>query len=254
VAKLGACFIALHLFIYPSSNAYNSYQDSDEGSIGLIKTPLKTSKNLFYITILFDFIGLLLLFLSVYWKGFLLFALYILASRLYSWRGLRLKQYPILGFLTVFVFQGAVIYLALLLSFGHGITEYEVKMAITSSFLFGGAYPLTQIYQHESDKKDGVKTISMTLGINGTFIFSGALFLIGFIGLIYCNNFKQFSTNWYYSLVYVLPVLIYFIYWQVLCMKDKSAANFKNTMKAIVLSAICMNLMMITLLLLKLNN
>jgi 1,4-dihydroxy-2-naphthoate octaprenyltransferase len=28
-------FVVLHLLIYPSSNAYNSYMDQDEGSIGV---------------------------------------------------------------------------------------------------------------------------------------------------------------------------------------------------------------------------
>jgi len=42
-------FIALHLFIYPSSNAYNSYQDSDEGSIGLIKNTLKKRARIYSI-------------------------------------------------------------------------------------------------------------------------------------------------------------------------------------------------------------
>ncbi|HMT35427.1 MAG TPA: hypothetical protein PKC41_06190, partial [Chitinophagaceae bacterium] len=36
----GLLFFILHFFVYPASNAYNSTQDRDEGSVGLIKNPL----------------------------------------------------------------------------------------------------------------------------------------------------------------------------------------------------------------------
>jgi 1,4-dihydroxy-2-naphthoate polyprenyltransferase len=248
-------FIGLHVFIYPSSNAYNSYQDKDTGSIGLIKTPLPTSKGLFYITILFDLIGLILIVLYCPKNTVVLILLYIVASKGYSWRKIRLKKHPILGFLTVFLFQGALIYQAVISSIGGNIfEENHLKMAIISSLLFGGAYPLTQIYQHESDQRDGVKTLSMLLGIQGTFIFSGTLFIAGFLGLLYCTSFELLSIFWVYSLVFLLPIIGYFVYWQWLCLKNKSEANYKNTMRAILLSALCMNLMVVSLLILKLSH
>jgi hypothetical protein len=43
-------------------------------------------------------------------------------------------------------------------------------MSVASLFI-GSVYPLTQIYQHEADKKDGVTTISYKLGYVGTFFF-----------------------------------------------------------------------------------
>jgi 1,4-dihydroxy-2-naphthoate octaprenyltransferase len=36
---------------------------------------------------------------------------------------------------------------------------------IAASLLIGGFYPLTQIYQHRQDKEDGVRTLSMLLGL-----------------------------------------------------------------------------------------
>ena len=38
-------FIALHFFIYPGSNIYNSYMDEDKGSIGGLKQPPPVTKN-----------------------------------------------------------------------------------------------------------------------------------------------------------------------------------------------------------------
>jgi 1,4-dihydroxy-2-naphthoate octaprenyltransferase len=40
-------FLALHLFLYPSSNGYNSFFDRDEESIGGLKRPPKVTPDLF---------------------------------------------------------------------------------------------------------------------------------------------------------------------------------------------------------------
>ncbi|MEI2749334.1 MAG: hypothetical protein V9E88_11310 [Ferruginibacter sp.] len=94
------CFIILHLLVYPASNGYNSYMDRDTESIGGIKSPLQPTKQLFYVSLLMDITALLLsLLISVYFTVGLL--LYILASRAYSYRGIRLKKYAIAGYLTV---------------------------------------------------------------------------------------------------------------------------------------------------------
>ncbi|MEX0884529.1 MAG: ubiquinone biosynthesis protein UbiA, partial [Cyclobacteriaceae bacterium] len=46
-------WIALHLFLYPSSNGYNSYFDKDGESIGGLKNPPKVSLGLYYLSLLF---------------------------------------------------------------------------------------------------------------------------------------------------------------------------------------------------------
>lgn len=109
--------LILHLLIFPSSNGYNSYQDRDETSIGGLKHPPKVSENLFYATLLFDLAGLIFAWLISPEFAALVF-IFIVMSRLYSYRGIRLKKYPVAGFLTVFVFQGAFVYLMALVSFG----------------------------------------------------------------------------------------------------------------------------------------
>ncbi|HEY4876754.1 MAG TPA: prenyltransferase, partial [Puia sp.] len=102
-------FIILHLLVYPASNGYNSYMDRDETSIGGLKNPSQPTKQLFYVTVMMDVIAVSVsFFLSVYFAAGI-FA-YIIMSRAYSYRGIRLKKYPIIGYLTVVVFQGAVIF------------------------------------------------------------------------------------------------------------------------------------------------
>jgi 1,4-dihydroxy-2-naphthoate octaprenyltransferase len=101
--------VILHVIIYPSSNGYNSYMDRDTDSVGGIKNPLQPTKQLFYVSIVLDVLAIVLsLFIS---KAFVaLILLYIVCSRLYSYRKVRIKQYAILGYLTVIVNQGAVVF------------------------------------------------------------------------------------------------------------------------------------------------
>src|SRR5438046_6178372 len=93
-------FFILHALVYPASNGYNSYMDRDTGSIGGIKKPLQPTKQLFYVTVIMDMVAVALSFIitPIFALGILLF---ILASRAYSWRKIRLKKYPIMGYLTV---------------------------------------------------------------------------------------------------------------------------------------------------------
>src|SRR5437899_3451969 len=86
-------FFILHLFVYPASNGYNSYMDQDEGPIGGLKSPPKASKNLLYSSLAFDLIALILsLIIGRMFFACILF--YILASRAYSYKVVRLKKYP----------------------------------------------------------------------------------------------------------------------------------------------------------------
>ena len=89
-------FAILHLLVYPASNGYNSYMDRDTESIGGVKKPLQPTRQLLYVTILLDGLAILLgIFISLYFAAGIL--AYILASKAYSYRGIRLKQYPVAG-------------------------------------------------------------------------------------------------------------------------------------------------------------
>ena len=169
-----------HLLVFPSSNGYNSYNDQDEGPIGGLASPPKPTKLLLHLSNLMDATAILLSFLINNYFAFFV-AIYIIASRLYSNRNIRLKKFPIIGFLVVFIFQGAWIFCANIFALSSNSlfsNSSVVFSAIASSFFIATIYPITQIYQHEADRKDGVKTLSMLLGIKGTFIFSTLMFFI----------------------------------------------------------------------------
>ena len=245
--------VILHLLIFPSSNGYNSYQDRDETSIGGLKHPPKVSENLFYATLLMDIIGLLSgLFISIYFSLFVL--IFVLMSRAYSYRKVRLKKYPIIGFLTVFIFQGAFVYLMASsaitsFSFPGFFTLNNIICMAVASFFIGSIYPLTQIYQHEADKKDGVISISYKLGYIGTFVFSSILFSAATIFLIYYFNIKHQQISLVLFLFIMIPVVAKMGIWFNKVRKDTANANFENTMAMNQLTSTCMNLYFILLIL-----
>jgi len=241
-------FILLHGMLYPACNGYNSYNDRDTESIGGVANPMQPTKQLYDITLALDLIGFLFSFLiSNVFAGCFLF--FIISSRLYSWRGLRLKQYPILGYLLVIINQGAMVFFAI----AHGVSsdltmEVPLLLLLAAALLIGGFYPITQIYQHVQDKKDDVTTISILLGKRGTFIFCGILYLLAFICLFLYFQSKGMLPNFWIIQVFFIPVVLYFLRWMVAVWKNPAKADYKNTMRMVWLASTCTNLAFITLL------
>jgi 1,4-dihydroxy-2-naphthoate polyprenyltransferase len=239
-------FIILHLLVYPSSNAYNSYMDRDETPIGGLKKPMQPTRQLFVFTIIMD-VTAIILSISLGWIFTSGIILYILASRAYSYRGIRLKQYPIVGFLTVFVMQGALIFYISYISFAANNVAAPLLPCVISSLLIGALYPLTQVYQHEADKKDEVITISYLLGKKGSFVFSMLLFLSA-TALLYVL-FKDAGQLTYFFLytAILFPVAGFFVYWMRKVWQNESEASFENSFKMNVIATCCTSLFFLTL-------
>jgi 1,4-dihydroxy-2-naphthoate octaprenyltransferase len=244
-------FVILHLLIYPSSNGYNSYMDRDVTPIGGLQHPLQPTKQLFYVSILMDVaaVGLSLLLTPVFSLGILV---YIIASRAYSYRGIRLKKYPVIGFLTVFVFQGGWIYFLTYhaLHPDHA-TNISLLPPVIASLLIGALYPLTQVYQHEEDRNDGVITISCLLGKRGTFVFSMFLFLTATACLYFLFQKQNVLNYFYLYLLVMFPVVLFFLYWMQRVWKGSEAANFSNSLRMNLLATLCTAAYFITLIVMK---
>lgn len=241
-------FFLLHFLIYPSSNGYNSYIDRDEDSIGGIKTPLKPTKQLFWVSVIMDILAVALSFLVSNWFVAGVLA-YILASRAYSSRGIRLKKYPVVGYLTVIIFQGGVTFF--LVYHGAGVEkglDAPVLGMIVSSLLIGGFYPLTQIYQHEADKRDKVITLSYILGYRGTFIFTALVYILAMITLFFYFNSTNEVNKFYIIATTMLPILVYFLIWAIQVWKDTSAADYSHTMRMNIIASACTNIAFIIIL------
>ncbi len=242
-------FFILHLMVYPASNGYNSFMDQDTQSIGGLENPPPAKRSLFYLSLGLDAVALLWAFSLG--KVFCLLLLgYILASRAYSWRGIRLKKYPIIGFLTVFIFQGG--WTMLMIQSGL-LPELPVfylpwQAILSASLLIGALYPLTQVYQHEQDAQDGVQTLSMKLGIRGSFMFTGILF--GLASALLCQLLFQLAMPELFLrfMVCNLPVLVFFFGWAMKVWKNPFKANYHFAMRMNLISAVFMNISFLSML------
>ncbi|WP_340382616.1 UbiA family prenyltransferase [Daejeonella sp.] len=225
-------FVIWHLLVYPASNGYNSYFDKDEGSIALIEKPPAVDKSLYYFSLILDSTGLILA-AFVNWSLFFAVLIYGLFSKLYSHPAVRLKKFPVVSFLIVFIFQGACVYWSSYaaisgLDISDGWNINFVISGLICSFLIGATYPLTQVYQHDEDRKRGDKTLSIVLGIKGSFYFSAIFFLVSIILLwLYWYNLGEMNKFWLF-LALVIPVIGFFCRWFLKVHKDPSEANFKN--------------------------
>ena len=237
-------FIIWHLLVYPASNGYNSYFDKDEGSIALIETPPPVDKSLYYFSLFLDILALLLS-LYVGWILFLSVLFYGIISKMYSHPSFRFKKYPLVSFLIVFIFQGAFVYWSTYASIS-GLDTLEgwnlnfTLAGLICSCLIGATYPLTQVYQHEEDSNRGDTTLSIVLGIRGSFYFSALLFLFSSMLLYFYWDRLEMSTNFWIFLALASPVFILFSNWFFTVYHDPSKANFKNMSRMTLLSSIMM--------------
>jgi len=238
-------FVIIHIFLYPASNGYNSYFDRDEQSIGGLKKPPKVSKNLYHAALAFDAIALLLGVL-ISWTFTLMILIYGLVSKAYSHPLIRLKKYPWIGWLTIGLFQGFFTFITVYIGIsGDGLsdiagTSVMIPAALTSLLLWG-SYPMTQVYQHEEDLRRGDISLSLRLGINGTFLFTAVFFSLANAAFFaYFYSFYHLGTALLFE-AFLLPVLIFFIYWFLQVQKDDRRADFKHTMNLNLISSVCMN-------------
>jgi 1,4-dihydroxy-2-naphthoate polyprenyltransferase len=248
VANAVLLFCIIHILVYPSSNGYNSYMDRDTTSIGGIKKPLQPTNQLFVFTVIMDVLAVLLSALISPFTAACIF-IYIMFSRSYSYRKIRLKQYPVTGYLAVILNQGGLIFYTVFNAVNKNMAEHPpLTGIICATLLIGGFYPITQIYQHKEDAADKVKTISIMLGKKGTFIFCAIVYTIAFTFLF--KYYASINELFHFGIlsIFFFPVTVYFTIWFLQVSKDESTADFKHTMRMNKIASVCTNLAFITLL------
>lgn len=247
-----AGFLLMHLLLFPASNAYNSYYDKDEGSIGLIESPPPTSRMLLLTALGMDLVAILLslaLKLGSFFTTYLV--LYGLVSKAYSHPIIRLKKYPLMSLFTVSFFQGFYTFLASYQLISNTDPASLLAQAFIPALLSGlnllAIYPLTQIYQHEEDERHGDLTYSRLVGIRGTFLHAAFSFSLSFAGFGYWYISTGREERWLLLGAFMTPVVIYFLYWWKKTLHNESAANYANTMRMSALASVFLNIFFIIL-------
>ncbi len=245
-SRLFWVFFIVHFLLYPASNGYNSYFDKDEKSIGGLKNPPPVNKALYYLSIAFDTLAIVLGYIKIGLLFAIMLLVYGLVSKAYSHPFIRLKKYAITGWLITGLFQGLFTFLMCYIGLSNFTIDHILKVYIIipgmlCSVMLWANYPMTQIYQHEEDAKRGDKTLSLLLGIRGTFYFVAIVFGMVSLGFVlYFNSFFGIK----YSMIFLLalfPVVAFFFYWFIKVYKDEALADFKHTMRLNFISATCLN-------------
>lgn len=246
-------FLIVHLLLYPASNGYNSYFDKDEKSIGGLKNPPPVKHGLYYLSLTFDALAVLLGYLKINLIFAVMLVIYGLVSKAYSHPAIRLKKYAITGWFIAGLFQGLFTFVMCYIGINkYSLTNIGIPViipGILTTIMLWANYPMTQVYQHEEDGKRGDRTMSILLGIRGTFVFAAIMFAAAATGFVlYFNNFINARYS-YEFLIAIFPVIAFFVYWFLRVYKDAHRADFTHTMWLNFISSTCLNVFFVYLLL-----
>lgn len=242
IGKSVIVLLVVHLLLYPASNAYNSYFDKDEDSIGGLEKPPPVDKNLYWFSWLLDAVALLL-GMFVNWPFIIYLLIYGFVTKAYSHDRIRLKKYPILSWLLISVLQGGITYVMTYVS----INDLPLSAVLEPRLLFGGLlvtlnlmaiYPVTQVYQHEEDARRGDMTISRMLGVRGTFISAAVFYALSLIGF-YVYFKGSYVVGLY--LLFLSPAVLFFLRWFLRVYQNSERANYRTTMQMMWISSIGLN-------------
>ena len=239
-------FLSLHLFLYPSSNGYNSYYDKDEESIGGLKRPPKVTKDLLVWSLVFFGIALAL-GAYINWEFASMLGLYGLVSMAYSHPAIRLKKYAWTSWVIAGLFQGyftfAMAYAGLSnLGWEVLFKPHVLLPGFLTSLMLWGNYPLTQVYQHGEDARRGDRTLSLLLGIKGTFAFSALFFALTASTFVWYFVDKGQTPIVGYYLAAMAPIALFFLIWMGLILREPPKyATYSWAMGMNFLSAISLN-------------
>ncbi|QJW87959.1 UbiA family prenyltransferase [Spirosoma taeanense] len=234
--------LIVHLLLYPASNAYNSYFDKDEGSIGGLETPPPVTKELYWTSWALDLVALLL-GAFVNWPFVVYLLVYGFITKAYSHDRIRLKRYPVFSWLLISGLQGGITYVMTYAS----INNLPLSAVAQPQLLFGGflgmlnlmaLYPVTQVYQHEEDARRGDQTISMMLGVRGTFTCAIIMFTLSMVAF-----YIYFEGSYYFVLyvLFLLPAMALFLRWFWQVCQDSRLADYRSTMRMMWTAGICQN-------------
>ena len=245
-------FFILHFLLYPASNGYNSYFDKDEKSIGGLKNPPPVKKGLYFLALAFDGVAIILSYIKINTTFAAMVLIYGIVSKAYSHPSIRLKKHAWTSWVITGIFQGLFTFLMCYV----GLNDFDLSQAwrkevivpglLTSAMLWAN-YPLTQIYQHEEDRKRGDITLSAKLGTEGTFYFSACIFTAATAGFLFYFKLLFGEIYAWVFLLCLLPVVGYFFFWFFRALRNPKHADYSHTMRMNLIASTSLNIFFVYL-------
>ncbi len=240
-------YLALHIFLYGGTTAFNSYYDNDEGPVGGMLEPPKVDEGLLWFSLVFQALALPL----AWWVNpsfFLAWILLFLIATAYSHPFIRFKANPYGALLAVGLGQGAVGFMTGWLTtrnIGSLLSQEALIGMITTAFIVTGLYVVTQIYQTVEDAKRGDRTISVILGPKKALWLASVLLAFGG-SIMLLKIATSFPIIWTVLLALVFAGTGFsLLQWANQFDETKLKANFVRAMRTTVISSTALSLFLL---------
>jgi 4-hydroxybenzoate polyprenyltransferase len=156
-----------HVLFYGGATALNSYYDRDEGPVGGLWDPPPVSRDLLIFAVGVQILGFgLIAFVSLPLLGLALVMGAV--GNAYSHPAVRLKARPWTSLLAVSIFQGmggaTAGWLFAQPDWTTLFTPKALQGILAAALIITGFYPLTQVYQREQDRQQGVISFAVYWG------------------------------------------------------------------------------------------
>jgi len=107
-----------------------------------------------------------------------------------------------------------------------------------ASLLVGGAYPMTQIFQHAEDARRGDLTLSRHLGVRGTFLFCRAMLGVCLLGFLAYFWTLGRPGHFFLLAAFLIPPALYVESWLARVRRDEQQADYRSAMALNRISAV----------------
>jgi len=235
-------YVSNHLFLFPASTAYNGYYDNDRKSISGYKKPEPVTRELLWVSILLEFIALLLATFVNFWF-FLYVLIFALSSKLYSHPSIKLKGLPIFSWFMNTFYYGYFTCMGVLVGLTGPSAFFSLRFHFISVLMFlavCAGVPLNQVFQYKQDKKEGLTTICHLVGIKGTFYMTIPIFILtGFGIMLFFHQYYPvdvFHTILMVHTVCLLPTVYYLAHWYRRVCKNNEEADLNSAMKVFLIT------------------
>lgn len=240
-------FVALHLFLYGGTTAFNSFYDRDEGPIGGMLEPPPVDAGLLRFSLLVQALGLIPAAM-VGWPFLMAWLALFVVFTAYSHPAVRLKARPAVALCAIALGQGAIgfalgwlaIKTAGLLSAGALIGAASTAAMVT------GLYLVTQSYQEEEDRARGDRTLAVLIGAPRSLLVALAPLAVGgatLLGWLWV----EFDPLWSVALgAYFLLLAGWLVTWARRFDGRTVVANFRTAMRFVTAASLGLSLFLVS--------
>lgn len=240
-------FLALHLFLYGGTTAFNSYYDRDEGPIGGLLRPPPVDRGLLRFSLIVQALGLVPA--ALVGPGFLLawFALFLVFTA-YSHPAVRLKARPGPALAAIALGQGSLGFACgwLAVAPAAGLwSRSGVTGLLSTPLVVAGLYLVTQSYQVAEDRGRGDVSLAVLLGARSALLWALLPLAVGGAGVVAWVWHSE-GAPWALALSAFFAALgSWLVYWTRRFQESQVDDNYRTSMRFTRVASLGLTLFML---------